>query len=160
MFPKVSVLIPVYNVELYIKKCCISLFSSTIANECEFIFVNDCSNDKSIQILQETVSRFPELNNNIKIINHMQNKGLASTRNTAISLATGSYLICVDSDDWIEKDYLEKLYNHANENKSDIVLCNVYREESNNTISITTTNNNKDLITSTLEGDIFGWLFY
>lgn len=160
MIPKISILIPVYNVELYIKKCCTSLFSNTIAKDCEFIFVNDCSTDNSIQKLQQTISEFPELKNNIKIINHDNNKGLATARNTAISNACGKYIICVDSDDWVEELFFEKMYFHAENNSSDIVLCNVYREEPSKSFPIYINNNQNDLISSTLEGRNYGWLFY
>lgn len=126
MIPKISVLVPVYNVEKYIQKCADSLFSNTISSSCEFIFTNDCSTDSSVKELQKVISHYPELENNITLINHEKNYGLGKTRNTGFDNAKGEYIICVDSDDWVEPDYLETLYNTAKENDADIVGCDAF----------------------------------
>lgn len=123
---KISVLVPVYGVEKFIEKCCISLFNNTIAQDCEFIFVNDCSKDKSIEILNSIISKYPNLN--IKIINHDKNKGLASARNTGIANASSEYVCFVDSDDWVELDYFETAYNTAKEQDADIVTFGYFSE--------------------------------
>ena len=127
MEPLISVLIPVYGVEQYIEKCLKSLFENTIADKCEFIIVNDCTKDKSMIIAQKLISEYKNLN--VKIINHEKNSGLASARNTGLKNASGKYIICTDSDDWVEKDYLEKMYHAAEEKQADVTICNWYVEK-------------------------------
>ena len=109
--PKVSVLIPVYNVRDYVERCLRSVFNNTIIQDCEIIIVNDCSTDDSEKIIIDLIQEYSQLN--IQFLKHDCNKGLAATRNTAFLLAKGEYIICVDSDDWIENNYLEELYNKA-----------------------------------------------
>jgi glycosyltransferase involved in cell wall biosynthesis len=123
---KVSVLIPVYKVENYIEKCARSLFNNTIASDCEFIFTNDCTPDSSMEILSAVIKDFPELQDNIKIINHEKNMGISLTRNEGFELACGEYLICTDSDDYVEPDYLEALYTEAKKGDYDLVGCDFY----------------------------------
>lgn len=127
---KVSVLIPVYGVEKYIEKCAISLFSQTF-QEVEFVFVNDCSKDNSIEILKNTLLKFPERKAATKIIQHEINQGLSGARKTGIENASGEYLLCVDSDDYIELDAIELLYNKAIETKADIIICPMINEYAN-----------------------------
>lgn len=127
----ISVLIPVYNVEKYIEQCAVSLFKNTIADKCEFIFTNDCSSDNSIQVLNKVILQYPNLKHNIHIIHHNMNKGLATTRNTSFEKAIGKYIICTDSDDWVEPDYLEELLKKAEEMDADIVGCDYYKHIDN-----------------------------
>ena len=129
---KISVLIPVYNVEQYIEKCAESLFKNTIANECEFIFTNDGSTDSSIQKLNTVIEKFPELKNNIVVLQHEKNMGLGATRNTGFDNAKGKYIICTDSDDWVEPDYLEKLFETAEKDDLDLVGCDAFFENEKN----------------------------
>ena len=124
--PFISVVIPVYGVEKYIEKCLESCFSNTIVEQCEFLIINDCSPDNSIELAEKTIKKFPNIT--VKIISHEKNKGLAAARNTGLKNATGKYIINVDSDDWVEKDYLEKLYNEAEKSEADVVCCNLIRE--------------------------------
>lgn len=77
--PKVSVLIPVYGVEKYIRRCAVSLFEQTL-EEVEYIFVDDCSEDKSISVLEETIERFPNSYAKVKILHHSENRGSAAAR--------------------------------------------------------------------------------
>ena len=79
----VSILVPIYNVENFIEKCSVSLFEQTYKN-IEYVFVNDCSPDHSIEVLEKVAKNYPNRINSIKIINHDVNKGLAGARNTAI----------------------------------------------------------------------------
>lgn len=117
---KVSILIPIYGVEKYIERCAVSLFEQTY--ECiEYIFVNDCTKDNSIAVLQEVIERYHLRKKQVKIINHEINKGLAGTRNTAIEAATGDFLFHVDSDDWVEKNMVEACVNKQIETNADIV---------------------------------------
>ena len=105
---KVSVIIPVYNVASYIERCARSLFGQTL-REMEFIFVDDSSPDRSIQIVREVLKEFPHRVHQVKFLRHEQNKGLPSARNTGIEAATergnifvivivmiGSSLICMN----------------------------------------------------------------
>lgn len=123
----VSILVPIYNVENFIEKCSISLFEQTYKN-IEYIFVNDCSPDHSIKILEKVAQNYPNRIANIRIINHDINKGLAGARNTAILSATGDYILHVDSDDFIEKETVEKLINKAQDDHADIVVFDYYLE--------------------------------
>ena len=123
---KVSVLIPVYNVENYIEKCAKSLFNNTIASDCEFIFTNDCTPDSSMEKLKAVIKEYPSLKDNIKIINHEKNMGISVARNEGFDNASGEYLICTDSDDYVEPDYLEALYEEAKKGNYDIVCCAFY----------------------------------
>lgn len=124
---KVSILVPIYGVEKFIERCAISLFEQTF-DDIEYIFVNDQSKDKSIEILENVILRYPNRNKNIKIINHIVNKGLAGARNTGIANATGDYILHIDSDDYIELNTIELLYNKAINDNADIVVCNFFLE--------------------------------
>ncbi len=121
MLPLISVCIPVYNTSNYLEQCLESLFNQTIADKCEFIIVNDCSTDNSSEILTKKVSEYKKLS--IKIINHEKNKGLAAARNTALDAATGKYCINIDSDDWIDSNYIETLVTCAEKDEADLVNC-------------------------------------
>lgn len=138
---KVSVIVPVYNVEKYIEKCVRSLFEQTL-NDIEYIFVDDCGGDKSIEIIDEVLKEFPKRKETIKIIHHEFNKGSFTARITGINNANGEYIIHCDSDDWVETDMYEKLYNTAKKENADIVWCDFidefpnkfqYRKEENAT---------------------------
>jgi len=121
----VSVLIPVYNVENYIDRCVRSLFEQTYQN-IEYIFVDDCSTDNSINILQKILEEYPDRKIQTQIITHKKNKGSATARNSGLNLAKGKYLMFADSDDYTDKHWVEYLLNHAENTKSDIVFCDYY----------------------------------
>lgn len=133
---KVSILVPIYNVELYIERCVLSLFNQTYAKSIEYVFVDDCSNDKSISILQSIIDEYPHIKGQIKLVTHAYNKGLSGARETALGNATGEYLLTVDSDDWIELDMVEKLYTATDNSNVDVVSCDYYAEYDRNTIVI------------------------
>src|SRR5690554_2648299 len=118
----VSVIVPFYKAELYIEKCARSLFEQSLGN-IEYIFVDDCSPDNSLYILNQTISEYPTLREKIKIIRHETNKGVSQSRNTGLMATTGEYIIHCDSDDWIAPTMYEKMYNCAIMNDSDIVWC-------------------------------------
>lgn len=111
--PKVSVILPVYNVAQYIEKCIESLLAQTLT-DVEFIFVDDCSPDNSVEIIQKYQDP------RIKVVRHETNKYTAEARNTGIRNATGEYISFVDPDDYIDKDFLLKLYTLAKKNNADI----------------------------------------
>ena len=118
---KVSVIVPVYNVEKYLKRCLDSLVNQTLS-DIEIICVNDGSTDGSAQILEE----YAKKDNRIKIITQV-NSGLSEARNAGIKAANGEYIGLVDSDDFVDKEFYEKLYNAAISNNCDIACGNVVR---------------------------------
>ena len=118
--PLISVIVPFYNAEKYIARCACSLFEQTLLNM-EFIFVNDCSTDFTINTLSILVDKYPHRKPLVKIVSHEINKGVAAARNTGIQHATGEYIAYVDADDWIEKEMMEELYGKANLTDSDVV---------------------------------------
>lgn len=122
---KVSVIVPVYNVELYIERCVHSLMEQTLDNM-EFIFVNDSTPDKSVDILKSVLKEYPARQQQVIIVEHEKNRGLAAARKTGLAYATGQYIIHCDSDDWVEKDMYEKLLRKAIETSADIVGCDFY----------------------------------
>lgn len=135
---KVSVLIPVYGVEKYIERCVRSLFGQTMQDGIEFIFVDDCSPDSSIDIILNTLQEYPERIGQVRIIHHKVNKGLAVARRTAVIAARGEYIIHCDSDDWVEIDMYELMYTEAIKTDADVIGCDFYNEEGkgNNEINI------------------------
>lgn len=117
---KLSVIIPVYNASDYLRKCLDSVINQTL-KDIEIICVNDASTDNSLEILNE----YADKDKRIKIISYKENKGQGYARNLAIQNATGEYIGFIDSDDTIESDYYEYLYNKATSNKADIVSANI-----------------------------------
>lgn len=126
MVPKVSVIVPVYNVAAYMERCVRSLFEQTLF-DIEYIFVDDCSPDNSIEILRNVVAEYPERQKQMHILKNAKNSGLAFTRKAGISKATGDYIIHCDSDDWVAPTMYEKLYNFAVNGGFDMVWCDYYR---------------------------------
>ena len=116
---KVSVIVPVYNVEDYIEKCLNSLVNQTL-EDIEIIIVNDGSKDNSENIIKSFLSRYPQ---KIKYLKK-ENGGLSDARNYGIPYATGEYIAFLDSDDYVELDTYENMYNLAKKENSDMVECN------------------------------------
>lgn len=127
---KVSVIVPIYNVERYIERCARSLMEQTLEG-IEFIFVDDCGTDTSVEILIKTLADYPQRAANIILIHNEQNLGLSRTRKKGFETAHGEYLITCDSDDWVEPDAYQKLYDQAVATQADIVVCDYYQEASN-----------------------------
>ena len=119
---KVSVIIPVYNAEKYLAECIESLLSQTL-KECEFIFINDGSKDRSRQVIED----YQKLDNRILLINQ-ENQGVSIARNTGLQTAAGEYIGFVDADDYIEKDMYERLYHSAKQGDCDVVISNFESE--------------------------------
>lgn len=117
---KLSVIVPVYNVEKYIRKCLDSLINQTL-NNMEFIFVNDGSPDNSKKIIEE----YQKKDSRIKLFNK-ENGGQASARNFGLKHAKGEYIAFLDSDDYVREDMYEILYNRAKKDDLDIVICNYF----------------------------------
>ena len=123
---KISVIIPVYGVEKYIERFARSLFEQTLTEKVEFIFVNDCTPDNSIIILQNTIEKYPKIEEQVKIINNPVNSGQSPSRNNGIKASKGEYIICLDSDDWVEPTMLEDMYNKAITDNCDVVIVDYF----------------------------------
>ena len=119
---KVSIIIPVYNVEKYIRRCIDSVLSQTY-RDFECIIVDDCSPDKCPEICNDYAKR----DSRIKVIHKTQNEGLPQARKTGFENSSGEYIIFIDSDDWIEPNMIEKLYSAAFESDADISACDFYK---------------------------------
>ena len=133
---KISIIIPVFNVEQYVRQCLESVISQTIDHSLlECIIVNDCTPDKSMEIANEIVDKY---NNNVykrgggiifKLLSHEKNKGLSASRNTGMKHATGEFIFFVDSDDYLYHDSLSILLNyHQQEPDADLIMGNHYDE--------------------------------
>lgn len=119
MKPKVSVIVPVYNVEAYLEECLISIVNQTF-NDIEIILIDDGSTDLSSDIMND----FAQKDNRIITYSQM-NQGVSAARNTGVSLALGEYILFVDSDDSIVENTIEIIYKKATETNADIVIGNV-----------------------------------
>lgn len=117
---QVSIIIPIYNVEKYLKQCLDSLYPQTTPSM-EVILVNDGSTDKSLEICKEYKEKYPST-----IIINKENGGLSDARNTGTAIATGKYIYYLDSDDWLAPDALEQLYNFAEEHQCEVVQGNFF----------------------------------
>lgn len=155
---KVSVIIPVYNVEDYLKECLDSVLSQTL-KDIEVICVDDCSTDDSLKILQEYANK----DDRIKIIKNEKNSGQGFSRNEGIKKATGEYIGFVDSDDWIELNTFESTYMHAKKNNLDMVIFKVINYNSNLKEFYETNYYNMDFLENEKEifnyNDLFNKLF-
>lgn len=123
--PQVSIIIPVYGVEKYIEQCARSLFEQTL-DDIEYLFINDCTPDKSVEILKRVLNEYPNRIPQVRIIEMPTNSGQAAVRVRGIQEATGEYIIHCDSDDWVRKDMYELLYCKAVEENADCVICNSF----------------------------------
>ena len=117
---RVSVIIPIYKVEKYIERCAISLLEQTLP-DIEIIFVDDCSPDDSMRLLDSVLLKYSDLFPNIKIIHHEVNSGSAVARITGIKAAEGEYIAFCDSDDWVDKEMYAYLYSGAQASGADMV---------------------------------------
>lgn len=113
--PKISVIVPVYNVAKYLERCLESILSQSF-KDFEIICVNDGSTDNSLEILQQ----YAKKDKRIKIINQ-KNSGAGYSRNIGINAALGNYLSFIDADDWIDELFLEKVYHLAEVSSADII---------------------------------------
>ena len=135
--PKVSVIVPIFKVSQYIEKCAISLFEQTL-DDIEYLFIDDCSPDNSVDVLQAVLNKYPQRRDYTRIIRMNVNSGTSVVRALGIKEAKGEYIIHCDSDDWVDIDYFEKLYNKAVKENGDIVVGGFIRESENSTYIIET----------------------
>ena len=122
---KVSVVIPVYGVEQFVGRCVRSLMEQTL-DSVEFIFVDDATLDGSMGEIEKAIAHYPSRASQVRILHHEHNLGLPAARNTGLHEATGEYIFHCDSDDYVEPDMLEKLYETAEEKQADFVWCDWY----------------------------------
>lgn len=126
--PKISIIVPAYNVEKYISQCLDSLVNQTYKN-IEIIVINDGSSDNTFS----TIKKYAENDNRVIAINQA-NKGVSASRNIGLEKLTGEYVTFVDSDDWIELDACEKMLEHVINNNADIGIFSYIREYDNNSL--------------------------
>lgn len=126
MFAKVSILIPCYNVEKYLRQCLESVINQTLT-DIEIICINDGSTDATLEILREYANR----DSRIKIIDK-PNSGYGASMNKGLEMASGEYIGIVESDDFVELNMFETLYDKAVQNDLDLVRCRYYQYNGNN----------------------------
>ena len=119
---KVSICVPVYGGEKYIAQCARSLFEQTY-EDMEYVFVNDCTKDKSIEVVLQVAEDYPHRKDAVKIVNHDRNHGLAASRRTGVENATGDYFLYIDEDDYLERDAISRYVACALETDADIVMA-------------------------------------
>lgn len=126
---KISIIISAYNVSLYVKECVASVCNQSYKN-LEIILVDDGSTDNTLEILQAMEKE----DSRIKII-HKKNGGLSSARNAGLKVATGEYIMFLDSDDWLELDCCQETMNSIKENDADLVIFDYFKEYEHTTIN-------------------------
>lgn len=120
---KLSVIIPVYNAAPYIERCARSLMEQTLVTGVEFLFIDDGSSDDSISLLKHAIEVYPQRKDQVRVLCHQENKGVAYTREEGILLAQGEFIGWCDSDDWCERTMFERMYEQAHSDDADIVVC-------------------------------------
>ena len=154
--PLISVIVPVYKVEKYIERCVRSLLSQSLDN-IEYIFIDDASPDKSVDIIERCLLLFPNRYGNVKIIRREKNHGLTSARNLGLLKATGKYIYHCDSDDCLAVNMLEKLYRLASENDYDIVWSDFYFDYGSKIIPQLSSDVKHDKVKMLKEYISYGW---
>ncbi|GMO37902.1 MAG: hypothetical protein Ta2B_17610 [Termitinemataceae bacterium] len=125
--PVISVIIPVYNVEHYLRRCLDSVLAQTFT-DFECILIDDGSPDKSPAICDEYAKKDSRF-----VVIHQANAGVSAARNAGLDIAQGEWITFVDSDDWIEPDMLRVLYQNAVKHQSDVSVCGVQRTDGTET---------------------------
>lgn len=147
--PKVSVIVPVYGVEKYIERCARSLFEQTL-DDIEYLFIDDCTPDRSIEILQQVMEEYPQRKPQVVIHRMEKNSGQAAVRKWGMQNATGEYVIHCDSDDWVDTDMYRAMYEKAKEDEADVVVCQYARTDGTKIIPDLTYFNEQTLISDML----------
>jgi len=122
--PIISIIVPVYNAEQYLYQCIDSILAQTFT-DFECILVDDCSPDNCANICDE----YARIDKRIKVIHNVKNKGSSLSRKIGFEKSCGTYIQFVDSDDWIEKKMIEKLYEKAISENNDITICDCFYEK-------------------------------
>ena len=156
--PAVSVVVPVYSVESYIARCVRSLFAQTL-KDIEYIFIDDCTPDRSIEVMREVLKEYPERKEQVLVYRMPQNSGQARVRMQGISLATGDYIIHCDADDFVDVQAYETMYRKAVSEDCDIVTCN-FRKGNDSSWELCTANSQPGQeITDIITGRVMGSLW-
>ena len=124
---RVTILMPVFKVEQYLEKTLDSIFTQTYPY-LDYVFVNDCSPDNSLQVLTNTINKHGIEKEKYTIVNHEHNEGIAVSRSDCLQYAKGDYVFFVDSDDWIEKDAVEQMVSATKAGTIDIVGCDFKKD--------------------------------
>lgn len=127
MNPKVSIVVPIYNVEPHIERCLHSLFQQSF-DEIEYVLVNDCSPDNSFAIANEVIKLYPKRQKYTRILHNYKNKGVSASRNFGVNNCHGKYIIQIDSDDYVEVDMIEKMYKSAEKFCAEIVVADSFEQ--------------------------------
>ena len=145
---KVSILVPFYKVEKYVGRCIESLFTQTYTN-IEYVFVNDCTPDKSMEVIIEYIEKYG-VAERCKMIVHEQNQGISASRNDCLDNMTGDYFLFVDGDDYINKDMVELLVDAAVRENADISGCGYIEEYPDHSVEYPQkyTNNHDEMLRS------------
>lgn len=129
---KVSILVPFYKVENYVGRCMESLFTQTYKN-IEYVFVNDCTPDKSMEVINEMIDKYG-VSSQCKMIIHDQNQGISVSRNDCLDNMTGDFFLFIDSDDYIDNDMVELLVEAALKENADISGCGYIEEYADHSV--------------------------
>lgn len=119
---RVSICVPVYGAEKFMEKCARSLFEQTYEH-IEYVFVNDCTPDRSIDIIREVMEDYPQRKASVRIVEHEHNKGLSASRHTGVLNATGDYIFHFDDDDYLELDAISQYVACAQKTGADMVMA-------------------------------------
>lgn len=130
MYPKVSIIVPIYNVEKYLGKCLETLVNQTL-KEIEIICIIDASPDQSVEICK----KWQQKDGRIRLIDKKVNEGLGLTRNAGLDVATGKYVAFIDSDDYVDTQMFEKLYEYAEFHNLDVCFCDYQYDLGNGRIT-------------------------
>lgn len=156
MNPLISICVPVYNVAPFIERCVRSLMEQTY-DPIEYVFVDDCSTDNSIALLQNIIAEYPDRTSQVRIIHNDRNHGLAYTRRISIEAAQGEYIYCVDSDDYIEPTTIEHMVRAVHSKAYTMVIAGYIDERGTEKtiVSPTVIQPDEDLLQAVLEDRIF-----
>lgn len=134
---KVSVITPVYHAAQYIERCVRSLMEQTL-DDIEYIFIDDCGGDDSMDIVKRVIQEYSERMSQVKLLYNGKNMGSASTRNRGLDVATGEYITFLDADDWFDKDGIECMYTFMTFNHLDAGYSGLIKEYSDgNSMQVT-----------------------
>lgn len=129
---KVSILVPFYKVEKYVGRCVESLFTQTYQN-LEYVFVNDCTPDRSQEVIEEYIAKYG-VADKCKMIVHEQNQGISASRNDCLDNMTGDFFLFIDSDDYIDRDMVELLVEAVVRESADISGCGYIEEYADHSV--------------------------
>lgn len=127
MRPKVSIVVTVFKAEKYIERCVRSLFEQTL-DDVEFLFINDCTPDRSIEIILNVIKDYPHRGSQTRIVSLKENGGSSHAKRIGMQEAKGEFIASIDSDDWLELDAYQKMLHVAERENADIVCCEIVRE--------------------------------